>query len=412
MLFVFVTSSSQNGTPNLSSLHGNIQETPVNDSREADGVISGWIRGRRTKVLDKPLESQLNFQETDNQDKAKDHDNLSTQKVPTFSLLSGYSVKNGSFGLEAEKSDMQRTDNQPNKSITVEIDYNIPEAGVAGNQRQNKNVAMINSKTSQKRRLRTKGKQESLFNDGLKTHDFKALVKPDINTNYIAHGPIRRQEADVSLISLATEGPIELTSVSPIESSFGGLTGLQSLPPLSILQFIKLLVAVTPFMIPIIFIPLLILTIGIFMIPVTRSNIFLDVGDFRSFKGYTTSVWSPYMGSIKNFTTSVVMPRALQFANEVSDHESCVEKISCEISARYLHDGWNGSWRSIANRGWISRIMSVLWRNHPTVGRIARSLDVDGLNAEESKSNKTSRSITNDCSRYTCQPITFIRKYF
>lgn len=178
----------------------------------------------------------------------------------------------------------------------------------------------------------------------------------------------RREDTNANEVSIALEGPvgseIEFTSpVSPIEASLGGLTGLQGLPPLSFIQFIKLLVAVTPFIIPLIFIPLLIFTIGLLMIPVTRGNVFVDIGDLRapSSSFVPSFVSSYFVNPLKSWSGSdslVALPRSLayDFGAKLIDTEQCVERISCEISARYLHKHWEqGNWRSIANTSWISR---------------------------------------------------------
>ncbi|CAL8141219.1 unnamed protein product [Orchesella dallaii] len=338
-VFVFVASSSENETPKFISSHGKTQENLDINSREGDGVIQGWIRGRRSKVLDKPLESQVEFREQVDGASSitkNDHDSLSistAEEVPTF-LLSNSNTNDASLGIGTEKIDMQKTDDkEAKKSSTVEPRLDIPVVRIAGIQRQNKNVEMISSKINQNRRLRTKG-------------------------------PIRRQEVDH--ISIVTEAPaLELTSVSPLESSLGGLTDSTS--------------------------------------------------------ALSSSSSSSYMDFVKNYTTSVVMPRAYHLVNEVADHENCVERISCEISARYLHNEWNGSWRSIVNKGWISRFLSYLWSNHPTVNRIARSLGAAGFREEETRKfqqdtdhtdNISSRSCTNPCGRYICQPKSFLNKYF
>lgn len=174
---------------------------------------------------------------------------------------------------------------------------------------------------------------------------------------------VRRQELEVDPSLLFTEGPpIHFPAVvSPLEASFGGLTGLQGLPPLSLIQFLKILVAVTPFVIPLVFIPLLIFTVGVTLIPVTRSNLFIERGrqsDDGRWEYRPGFMFTYLVQPIKDFTGNVLVPRAEQFYNALISHEQCVERISCEISARlHIQPNWDerAGWRSIANASWISR---------------------------------------------------------
>ncbi len=134
------------------------------------------------------------------------------------------------------------------------------------------------------------------------------------------------------------------------------------------MQFIKTLIAVTPFIIPLIFIPLLIFTIGILMIPVTKANVFLDVGELgKRRSGSKSSSFDLLPGflvnPIKTISSAVAtgskIPRSLAYeiGTKLLDTEECVERLSCEISERYLsYSNWEqGNWRSVVNRSWISR---------------------------------------------------------
>jgi len=121
-----------------------------------------------------------------------------------------------------------------------------------------------------------------------------------------------RSRQDTPTTHAPSDSDFELTSVSPIQSSLGGLTGLQGLPPLSLIQFVKLLVAVTPFIVPIIFVPLLLFTVGMFMIPVNKAGVFFEGNGRAKYASPEVSSWP------------------MRIVNAVTTTDNCFELIACK----------------------------------------------------------------------------------
>lgn len=308
-----VNSRNSEEIPNIPS---HVSENSRNNNRNTSASVTTTIKtkGRRTKVLEKPIDSQLISQFRE----------LSNTNVNNISGISRDSLEHVPKKLppspQQEMSTIKLPPQQPHQPIFYEK-----------RRRLMKRKIFTSSPLSPPRRF---------FLNNTKREDA-----------IIPEGPPGSE----------LEFPFH---VSPVEGSLGGFTGLQGLEPLTPVQFIKTLIAVTPFIIPLIFIPLLIFTIGILMIPVTKANVFLDVGELGRRRGSSFDLLPSFLANpIKTISSAVAtgsqIPRSLAYeiGSKLLDTEECVERLSCEISERYLsYSNWEqGNWRSVVNRSWISR---------------------------------------------------------
>jgi len=121
---------------------------------------------------------------------------------------------------------------------------------------------------------------------------------------------------------------LDITSVSPIESSFGGLTGLTGLPQLSIVQAIKLIVAVFPFIIPLVFVPLLIFSVGIFFFPVARVHYTVEdkeTGDGTFFINDPKNIF-PHLSADDDVKIHLKSSNRMLHGNKIKDLNSWITR--------------------------------------------------------------------------------------